>query len=291
MLATDFSKATTAQNAPLRALCVSIHDVAPHTWSRCQRWLQAIHAVANIPVTLLVVPHYHRHRIYNTAQFDRILEDRLSRGDELALHGYSHLDEATAPTSFRDKFIRKIYTLGEAEFYAIDANETRRRLNFGMEWFDRNRWPITGFVAPAWLLGQESWNTLLEFPFKYTTTMRCFHVLPERTTIHSPSLVYSARNFWLKQISFARNSFIYRSFQHAPILRIGLHPNDALHSDIVRNTQKLLERFLEHRIAMTKISFTNMWQLSACSADQLTTMNDSFVSIYCKCRQEAANQR
>jgi uncharacterized protein len=282
----DISQSGPEKNTFLRALCVSIHDVAPDTWSRCQLLLRSIHAVANIPVTLLVVPNYHHHKNYTYPQFDRLLEKRLSFGDELALHGYSHLDEGIAPTNLWNKFVRKIYTQGEAEFYAIDTDEARRRLHLGIDWFERNHWPITGFVAPAWLLGKGSWQALKEFPFRYTTTMRQFHLLPECAAIRSPSLVYGARNFWFKQLSFARNSIIYRSLQDAPVLRIGLHPNDVLHPDIIKNTQQLLEKFLEQRMAMTKISFTNMWQQSIRPAGQSAATNDSFVSIYCRDSQE-----
>ena len=41
------------------ALCVSIHDVAPATWELCAKLFDAIRDVADIPVTLLVVPAYH----------------------------------------------------------------------------------------------------------------------------------------------------------------------------------------------------------------------------------------
>jgi uncharacterized protein len=286
MPTTDIPKSGNRKDTPLRALCVSIHDVAPDTWSRCRLLLQAIHAVANIPVTLLAVPNYHRHNNYTYSQFDRLLEKRLSLGDELALHGYSHLDEGMAPANLWNKFVRKIYTQGEAEFYAIDTDEARRRLNLGIDWFDRNHWPITGFVAPAWLLGKGSWQALKEFPFRYTTTMRQFHVLPQHAAIRSPSLVYGARNFCCKQLSFARNAILNHSLQDVPILRIGLHPNDVLHPDIVKNVQQLLEQFLEHRIAMTKISFTNMWQQCSRPVGQSPAIDDSFISIYCRDSQE-----
>lgn len=279
MPATDAPKKRSIPSPPLRALCVSIHDVAPDTWSRCQHWLQAIEAVANIPVTLLAVPKYHHHKTYHQTQFDRLLDKRMAIGDELALHGYSHLDEATAPTTLWNKFVRNVYTLREAEFYAIDADEARRRLYCGLAWFNRNRWPITGFVAPAWLLGPGSWQALQEFPFKYTTTMRRFHLLPGHEAIHSPSLVYSARNAWLKHLSFARNAIVYQHFQHAPILRIGLHPNDALHPDIVKNTQRLIGKFLQDRIAMTKIGFANSWLQRTQSDNTSLSSTDSYVSV------------
>ncbi len=290
MPATDFFRNRSIPPSPLRALCVSIHDVAPHTWSRCQHWLQAIHAVADIPVTLLVVPKYHHHKTYHQAQFDRLLENRMSSGDELALHGYSHLDEASMPTTLWSKFVRNVYTQREAEFYAIDADEARRRLQRGIEWFNRNQWPITGFVAPAWLLGKGSWQALRESPFKYTTTMRRFHILPERETIHTPSLVYSARNAWLKRVSLARNSIIYNSYQLAPVLRIGLHPNDVLHPDIVKNTQQLIAKFLADRTAMTKIGFTSLWQQRTQSANQTLSTDDSFMPVYCRDSHNIANQ-
>ena len=39
-----------------QVLCVSIHDVAPATWTDCLRLVQAVRAVADIPLTWLVVP-------------------------------------------------------------------------------------------------------------------------------------------------------------------------------------------------------------------------------------------
>ena len=122
-----------------RSLCVSVHDVAPHTWLQCERLLQAIRAVADIPLTLLVVPAYHYHPVADAARYDRLLEHRLSLGDELALHGYTHLDEGAAPTGWRDKFKRQFYTQGEGEFAALGADEARQRLAWGLEWFEQRK--------------------------------------------------------------------------------------------------------------------------------------------------------
>jgi predicted deacetylase len=244
----------------LKTLCVSVHDVAPRTWPQCERLLHAIHAVAAIPVTLLVVPAYHHHAAAPGMHYERCLERRLACGDELALHGYTHLDEAAAPTAWRDKFTRTIYTRSEGEFYAIDAAEARRRLELGMAWFAQRHWPVEGFIAPAWLLGHGAWAALMDFPFSYTTTMRRFYLLPTRQALLSPSLVYTVRSPWRRWLSRAWTSMLCRALQDKLLVRLSLHPTDADHPRMVRHFQMLIEMLLVQRQAMTKASFAGRWR-------------------------------
>jgi predicted deacetylase len=245
---------------PARALCVSLHDVAPETWPQCRVLLDAIHAVAPIPVSLLAVPAYHRHAPADSAAYDGQLEHRLACGDELVLHGYTHLDEAAPPATWRDRFTRQVYTRSEGEFYAIDEAEARRRLELGLAWFARRRWPVQGFVAPAWLLGQGAWKALADFPFVYTTTMRRFYLLPERQPLQSRSLVYTVRTHWRRQMSRGWNTMLSRALRDAPLVRLSLHPTDAAHPDIVRHCQMLVETLAGQRRAMTKASFAALWK-------------------------------
>jgi predicted deacetylase len=236
------------------ALCVSIHDVAPATWPQCEYLLQAIRAVADIPVSLLVVPAYHRQGAPDH-EFDRRLERRLVRGDELVLHGYSHLDEAAPAGNWRDALVRNFYTRSEGEFYAIDRTEARRRLALGRKWFAQRGWPLEGFVAPAWLMGTGAWEALAEFQFNYTTTLRRFHLLAEGRVIESRSLVYTVRNGLRRRASRAWNDAVFHRLAHNPLLRLGLHPADAAHPDIVRHAQRLIAAALKTRQPMTKAAF------------------------------------
>jgi predicted deacetylase len=240
-----------------RALCVSVHDVAPHTWPQCERLLQAIRAVADIPVTLLVVPAYHHRPVTVAAVYERALEQCMAAGDELALHGYTHLDEGPAPARWRDKFTRQIYTLREGEFSALGVAEARERLNRGLAWFQCRKWPVWGFVAPAWLLSDGAWQALADFPFTYTTTLTRFYSLPERRALLSPTLVYSARNRWGRILSRQANAAWSGLMQGAPLVRLGLHPNDARDPRTMRHFQRLLEKLLATRTAMTKASFAD----------------------------------
>ncbi|MCS0584590.1 polysaccharide deacetylase family protein [Massilia pinisoli] len=158
-------------------LCVSIHDVAPATWTDCLRLVEAVRAVADVPLTWLVVPHYH-FRPEQSPGMEACLNVALERGDELALHGYSHLDTEAAGGGLRSRFLRNVYTRREGEFAALTEAEARRRLELGLEWFAARGWTPTGFVPPAWLLGEGAWRALRDAPFDYTTTFSHFHCLP-----------------------------------------------------------------------------------------------------------------
>jgi predicted deacetylase len=239
---------------------VSVHDVAPHTWPLCERLLREIGAVAEIPVTLLVVPNYHRLAVADAAGYDRFLAHRLGRGDELALHGYTHLDEGPAPRNLRERFKRQVFTLKEGEFSAISADDARQRLEMGLAWFAERAWPVAGFVAPAWLLSDGAWQALHDFPFEYTTTLPHFYRLPDHQALRSPSLVYSARNGWGRWMSRRWNSVFSDVFGHLPLLRLGLHPNDAHYPQLIAHYQMLIEKLLATRQPMTKAAFARQWR-------------------------------
>jgi predicted deacetylase len=151
--------------------------VAPATWADCLRLVEAVRAVADIPLTWLVVPHYH-FRPEQSPAMEACLNVALERGDELALHGYSHLDTEAGSGGLRARFLRNVYTRREGEFAALTEAEARRRLELGLDWFAARGWTPTGFVPPAWLLGEGAWRALRDSPFAYTTTFSHFHCLP-----------------------------------------------------------------------------------------------------------------
>jgi predicted deacetylase len=236
-------------------LCVSIHDVAPATWADCQRLVRAIREVADIPLTWLVVPHYH-FRPERSAAMEAGLDAALSRGDELALHGYSHLDTEAAGGGLRARFLRNVYTQREGEFAALGHDEARRRLELGLAWFAERGWTPTGFVPPAWLLGEGAWQALRESSFTYTTTFSHFHVLQGGASpvapVKSPSMVYAARNRGGRWLSPRVADATAAMLADAPLIRFSLHPPDARYPELMRHTQRVLERLLARRSAVTK---------------------------------------
>jgi predicted deacetylase len=254
-------------------LCVSIHDVAPATWPDCLRLVQAIRAVADIPLTWLVVPHYH-FRPERSLAMEACLNVALERGDELCLHGYSHLDTEANGGGLRSRFLRNVYTRREGEFAALQEAEARRRLELGMAWFAERGWTPEGFVPPAWLLGEGAWRALRASSFKYTTTFSHFHCLnggPGKEAgasraLLSPSMVYAARNrsgrILSPRVADATASMLARK----PLVRFSLHPPDARYPELVRHIQQVLERLLATREAVTKLECArrlNSWDMAA----------------------------
>lgn len=234
-------------------MCVSIHDVAPATWTGCERLARAIREVADIPMTWLVVPRYHeRDEVSESMQAG--LAGYLAQGHELALHGYTHLDTMPVAGSARSRFLRGVYTTGEGEFSALSLEEARRRIRLGLDWFAARGWPVHGFVAPAWLLGGEAWRAVREAPFEYTTTFSRLHLLGPGRSVLSPSLVYAARNRAGRFLSPLAADAGAALLARAPLVRLSLHPPDARHPRLLRHAQQLVERLLATRAAVTKAS-------------------------------------
>lgn len=232
-------------------LCVSIHDVAPATWDECARLAQALRSVGDIALSWLVVPHYHGHGGDDRAMRAG-LDAAAARGDELVLHGYTHLDTERQAGGLRERFLRGVYTRSEGEFSALSAAEARRRIEMGLEWFRARGWQAPGFVAPAWLLGPGAWEALPDFDFSYTTTFTRFHLLAEGTSVFSPSLVYTARNRSGRAFSPVAGSIAARLLARAPLMRLSLHPPDVRHPRLVAHAQRLVERLLASHAAVTK---------------------------------------
>jgi hypothetical protein len=73
--------------------------------------------------------------------------------------------------------------------------------------------------------------------------------------ILSPSLVYAARNrsgrILSPRVADATAAMLARS----PLVRFSLHPPDARYPELVRHIQRVLERLLEQREAVTKAEF------------------------------------
>lgn len=242
----------------VRALCVAIHDVAPATWPECLHLLHAIRAVADIPISWLVVPRYHYSRARSPA-CEATLESLMARGHELVLHGYTHLDCAPVGRHGPRRWLRTVFTDREGEFSAMGTADACRRIELGLAWFRERAWPVAGFVAPAWLLGPQVWPVVAGYPFEYTTTYAGFHLLhPVRTQV-APALVYAARNRCGRALTPPAATLLATLSARAPLVRLALHPRDAHHPALVRHAQGLVERLLRTRTAVTKAEFARQF--------------------------------
>ena len=276
------------EGPPPPLLCVSIHDVAPATWDDCARLAAALRSVADIPFSWLVVPRYHD-RLDDDAAMRAGLDAALARGDELVLHGYTHLDTEARADNLRQRFLRGVYTRREGEFAALPAGEARRRIELGLDWFRERGWTASGFVPPAWLMGEGAWDALEDFDFAYTTTFARFHLLggvgrqhktgglgkrfghmetlPERLVntpggpaLFAPSLVYAARNRSGRLLSPIAAGLAARWQAGAPLVRLSLHPPDVRHPRLLAHAQRLVAQLLTTSQAVTKDSCARLYQ-------------------------------
>lgn len=236
----------------LRTLCVSIHDVAPATWPDCQRVIAAVREVAPIPLTLLVVPYWHRLPQTDSLQYYAELSAMQAAGHELALHGYVHLDEGPRPRHLAERFRRQVLTRSEGEFSALDLCETRQRLQAGVEWFRARRWSLAGFVAPAWMMNPAAREALSSMPFSYMTEYGGLALLPQLQRLHAPALVYSTRIRSADAVMRTAMTLLAASQAQAPLLRVALHPADVRRPANLRHAQGLIEHALREREALTK---------------------------------------
>ena len=213
------------------SLCIVLHDVAPETWPRCRKILDVLGTIDDFSVTLLAVPHYHGGA--RDSEFERWLQHRAERGDEIALHGYNHLD--SAPTrNWIDWLRRRVYTRGEGEFADLPLKEASTRLQSGVEWLSELGIPPAGFVAPAWLLGTDAWRALRQQTFEYTCTLRRIYLLPDAESLRCQSQVYSSSTAWRRAMSVPWNETLAWLQRRHPVVRLELHPGD-LHPAVRRS--------------------------------------------------------
>nr|WP_315434896.1 polysaccharide deacetylase family protein [uncultured Pseudomonas sp.] len=240
----------------MKAVCLVLHDVAPSTWADYQPFVEAVDALGDVPMTWLVVPDFHRHDALDAnPAFRRVLDARVARGDELALHGYYHDDQEPMPNTPRDWFMRRIYT-HEGEFYRLSREAALARLHAGLDMFQRYDWPVQGFVAPAWLMSDGARQALRELPLSYTSDPQHLYRLPDFSAIDAPGLVWSARSAWRRGLSKIVSDQREQRWREASVIRLGLHPVDMRHRFSRDYWLHTLQRLLaEGRVPLTKIDW------------------------------------
>ncbi len=236
-----------------RALCIAIHDVAPATWPRCEVLLELLRSIGAPPVTLLVVPEYHRRGCCESdLHFVRAIDNHIARGDEIALHGYYHVDDGPAAYSTFEWLQRRILTASEGEFAALTECEAELRIGAGLRMFERLNWDVAGFVAPAWLLGPGARAALARTTIRYTSTHTYLEMVASGQRIAAPVISASARSRWRRWTSRRWLSAADAMMRTRPLLRVALHPADADDADLLASWFNLLQTLLADRIALTK---------------------------------------
>ncbi|MBS0658885.1 MAG: polysaccharide deacetylase family protein [Verrucomicrobia bacterium] len=242
-----------------RSFVVSLHDVSPHTCAACATMLRDLAAWGVARTSLLVVADHHRRgHFLADPDFCRWLAECARAGHELVVHGYYHRRERRPGESTRDRFVTRIYTADEGEFYDLPRAAAAELLARALDDFARFRREYApeltapgGFIAPAWLLGDEARAAVIAAGFGYTTTLRAVEDLARGRSHSSQSLVYSPRNAWRRVVSLGWNALLFRRLAANPLMRLGVHPPDLQHAALWRQIGRLTRRAVEDRTPCT----------------------------------------
>ena len=211
------------------SFAVSVHDVSPLTRGVVDTMLSDLRLGGVESSSLLVVPDHHRKGpVDHDPAFLEWLRARQNEGHEIVLHGFYHLREKNG-----GGLGRRLVT----EHYDLAYDEARQRLARGramLAGFD-----VAGFIAPAWLLGDEAERAARDEGFAYTTRLGSVLELPSGERTDSQSLVYSVRSGWRRGASLVWNSWLASRLRGNPLMRLGLHPPDWRHAKIKAHALRL----------------------------------------------------
>jgi uncharacterized protein len=234
------------------ALIVSLHDVAPATREDCIQILAQL-SRRGVPVSsLLVVPNYHRRGpSMEDPAFVRWLRDLETDGHEIVIHGYFHERPRQDRESAGAKFLTRVYTSDEGEFYNLDYDEAFRRITRAREELNGAGLKPRGFIAPAWLLGSEAERAAAAADMEYTTLLTGVRDLRSGEEFPARTLVYSVRSGWRRTASLAWNGLLCRHLARMPLARVSIHPPDLHHREIWRQILRSIDRLTENRTPTT----------------------------------------
>jgi uncharacterized protein len=224
-------------------LLVSIHDVTPaldrnviRLWQLCRD--------RGVTPALFVVPNWHgAWPLERHPDFNSWLRDRAAEGAEVALHGDRH-DEVGLARGIRDHWKAWGRTDGEGEFLTLDAPAAKARLAHGIRLLREIGLEPVGFVPPAWLAREPTYQAAASLGFRFSEDDRRVRLLATGHVVSSPVVRWSARTrlrAW-GSVSVAAARWLFQSGSQCP--RIALHPRDLDHRVTARSIGSTLDRWL-----------------------------------------------
>jgi predicted deacetylase len=174
-----------------------------------------------------------------------------TQGHEIVIHGYFHERAQRDGENARQKFLTRLYTNGEAEFYDLDYDEAFRRITQAREEFAGAGLTPRGFIAPAWLLGSAAERAAADAEMEYTTRLTGVRDLRSQTNFPARTLAYSIRSGWRRAASLAWNQALALHLAGSPLARVSIHPPDFDHPEIWRQLLRLTDRLAANRSVTT----------------------------------------
>jgi predicted deacetylase len=221
----------------VKSLAVTLHDVEPATFERCaliREWLSDLGVERT---TLLVIPAADLHPVGDRApELAAWLRGRARAGDEIAQHGFQHLQLHQAPVP--RQLIARLQGDRAAEFVGLGPLDTRRVVDAGRRILKLAGLDPRGFVAPAYAYTPALRLTLAE-RFTWWAGLWRVHSSSSRTRT-SPALCLGTSG----PVKRATSPALVRAgaLVAGSTLRLDLHPADLEYPRHVMALERVLKR-------------------------------------------------
>jgi predicted deacetylase len=250
-------------------LIVSVHDVAPASLDACRAWAAQLEPLS-VPLTLLAIPGPWRgSSMAESASDDPTatwLRTRQDRGDEVAVHGWSH----TADVAGRRPraAVGRAVARGAAEFWTLDREAAAERTRRGVAVLSRHGLQITGTTPPGWLASRDAVRGFADAGLRYTTDHAS--VLDLSTgrrwrapvVCHRPSRRGTTRRSVTEDMGRHLVDVAWRSVVLGRSLRIGLHPDDLDRLGLAATVLRTIRRCLD--AGALAVTYRDVIERSAC---------------------------
>jgi uncharacterized protein len=235
--------------APARLLLASIHDVSPRFEGEVDQLLELLAPYVGTRLAMLIVPnHWGTAPIIPGSPFASRLRQWAESGIEMFLHGHFHRDH-TSHGATADRLRARLMTAGEGEFLGLSQSEAAARITQGRALIeDVIGRPVDGFVAPAWLYGSGALQALREAAMPIAEDhFRVWSPASGHSLARGPVITWASRT----RLRLVSSLAAAAALRHAPlqVLRVGVHPSDIRHEDIVGSVRRTMAVARRTRVA------------------------------------------
>lgn len=191
-------------------------------------------------LAMLVVPnHWGDAPIIASSPFAARLRGWAESGIEIFLHGYFHRDDSNHAGAAA-RLRARLMTASEGEFLGLSRDEAARRIADGRKLIeDVTGRAVDGFVAPAWLYGEGAREALHDAGVEIAEDhFRVWSPASGRQLAHGPVITWASRS----RARLASSLLAAAAVRRAPmkVLRVGVHPPDVRHPQIVSSIERTL---------------------------------------------------
>lgn len=249
-----------------RSLLASIHDASPLTLDEVERLHSRLaRHLDPACIAMLVIPdHWHQARIRSGTTFAARLRSWAEEGNEIFLHGWSHLDTGGAKSP-GDRLRARFMTAREGEFLGLGKEQALGLLRDGKALIeDVTGHAIAGFVAPAWLYDANAMEAIAELGFPLCEDhWRVWEPASGRRVATGPVVTWASRSWLRVQSSVGFASLARHALKRMRTLRVAVHPGDLSRDEIMQSIDTTLGHLMRDRAAIRYADLPGMQPASS----------------------------